>query len=86
MIIQFDSEKVGIEQRRNHASIADKYKDSNGTPIFRQRTRYFLTNCKGKAHAAQATVYQFPIKLAFAITGHKMQVILKSYFLTHVQI
>ena len=75
-----DSEKVGIEQRRDHARIADKYKDSNGTPIFWQKTKYFLSNSKGQAHAVQATVYQFPIKLAFAITGHKMQVMLKFDF------
>ena len=77
VVIKFDSEKAGLEQRKNHARIADKYKESNGTPIFRQRTRYFLTNSKGQAHAAQATVYQFPLKVAFAITGHKMQVIFK---------
>ena len=29
--------------------------------------------CCHALHAATATVFQFPIKLAFAITGHKMQ-------------
>ena len=28
-----DSEKVGREQRKIHARIADKYKESNGTQI-----------------------------------------------------
>ena len=74
VVVKFDSEKVGMEQRKIHTKIADKYKGSNGTPIFRQRTRYFLSSSKGKTHAVQATVYQFPIKVAFAITGHKMQV------------
>ena len=64
------------EQRKKYDTIANTYKASNGTPIFRQRTRYFLSNSKGKPHAAQATIFQFPIKVAFAITGHKMQVIL----------
>ena len=78
IIIKFDNERAGIEQRRNHLEIADRYKDRNGTPILRQRIRYFLTTSRGRPHARQATVYQFPLKVAFAITGHKMQV--KIYF------
>lgn len=74
IIVRFDSEKAGLEQRRRHPGIAEKYKESNGTPILRQRIRYFLSTSRGKAHASQATVYQFPFKVAFAITGHKMQV------------
>ena len=74
IVIKFDIEKAGIEQRKNYSKIADKYKDSNGTPVFRHRVRYFLTTSKGKPHARQATVFQFPIKVAYAITGHKMQV------------
>ena len=83
VVIRFDSEKVGMEQRRNHANIADKYKDSNGTPIFRQKLKYFLNSCTGQAHAVQATVFQFPIKVAFAITGHKMQVMISVILLLH---
>ena len=43
IIIKFDNEKAGIEQRRNHLEISDRYRDHNGTPILRQRIRYFLT-------------------------------------------
>ena len=73
IVIIFDDEKVGAEQRRRHANIAEKYKEKNGTPIFRQKVKYHLTGSGGKPHAAKATVFQFPLRLAFAMTGHKMQ-------------
>ena len=74
VIIKFDSEKAGVEQRKQYAHIADRYEEENGTPIFRQKIKYHLNGSGKKTHAATATVFQFPIKLAFAITGHKIQV------------
>ena len=73
IIVKFDSDKVGAQQRKQHHHIADKYKDKNGTPIFRKKITYHLNGAGKKVHAATATVYQFPMKLAAAITGHKMQ-------------
>jgi exonuclease III len=73
IIVKFDSEKVGADQRKKHSHIADKYKEDNGTPIFRQKVRYHLTGAGKKVHAITGTCFQFPLKLAFAITGHKMQ-------------
>ena len=78
VIVKFDCEKAGMEQRKNYASLADKYKDSNGTPIFRQRLRYFLSSSEGNAHAVQATVFQFPIKVAFALE-RLVQAVSRSY-------
>ena len=73
IIIRFDVKKAGTEQRKKYAQIADKYKTKNGTPIFRQKVRYHLKRSGKRVHAAKATVLQFPLKLAFAVTGHKMQ-------------
>ena len=73
IIVKFDVEKAGAEQRKQYSHIADKYKEHNGTPIFRQKVRYHLTGAGNKPHAVIGTCFQFPIKLAFAITGHKMQ-------------
>ena len=72
MIIKFDVEKAGAKQREKYAHIADKYKQKNGTPIFRQKIRYHLNGSRKKTHAAKATVLQFPLKLAFVLTGHNM--------------
>ena len=40
IIIKFDSDKAGAEQRRKFAHISNKYKDQNGTPIFRKNIKY----------------------------------------------
>ena len=71
IVIKFDSKKAGVEQRRH--PLAKKYRQENRTPIFRQKVRYHLGQSGKNKHAATATVFQFPIKLAFAVTGHKMQ-------------
>ena len=73
IIVKFDVEKAGADQRKQYSHIADKYKEDNGTPIFRQKVRYHLTGAGKKVHAVTGTCFQFPLKLAFAITGHKMQ-------------
>ena len=73
IVIKFDAEKAEIKQRKKYAHISDKYKVINGTPIFRSKIRYHLSGSKKRVHAAKATVLQFPIKLTFALTGHKMQ-------------
>lgn len=73
VIVKFDLEKSGAEQRRIHSQISEKYKVMNGTPIFRQNIQYHITGSRNKPHAARATVFQFPLRLAYAVTGHKMQ-------------
>ena len=42
IIVKFDSDKVGAQQRKTHHHIAEKYKDNNGTPIFRKKITYHL--------------------------------------------
>ena len=71
IVVKFDREKVGAEQRKKYSEIADLYKEQNGTPIFKHKVTYHLSG--NKQHAIKGTIIQFPIKLAFAITGHKMQ-------------
>ena len=76
IIVKFDVDRAGFEQRKQYPHFAEKYKDENGTPIFRQKLQYCISNSKSwkQSHAAKATVYQFPLKIAFAVTGHKIQV------------
>ena len=74
IIVKFDNEKAGREQRKTYNSIASKYEDENGTPVFISKLEYFPEGKKKmKEHSNKVTIYQFPLKLAYASTAHKMQ-------------
>ena len=73
LIVIFDSESCGEDQRNRYSEISAKYKDVNGTPIFRKEHEYD-TGRRRKGHTCKAKLYQFPFRLAWAVTAHKMQV------------
>ena len=73
IIVQFDDETCGKEQRTKYPNLSKKYEARNGTPIFRQELEYQVMSRKGYGHATRAKVQQFPIKLFYASTAHKMQ-------------
>ena len=72
-MLLFDSENCGQEHRSQYSYIAEKYKNQNGTPVFKAVLEYAITGRSGKTHAAKAFVSNFPLKLAWASTAHKMQ-------------
>ena len=37
IVVKFDKDKVGAEQRKKYSEIADLYKEQNGTPIFKHK-------------------------------------------------
>ena len=76
LIIKFDNELAGVQHRRDNAIEAGPYASENGTPLRRHNCLYNIPGSKGR-NQAKANVYQFPIKLAWAMTCHKMQVRLK---------
>ena len=74
IIVEFDNNKCGSELRKQYSELS-----RNGTPIFRKKLEYQLGAIKTgqKPSEVRGIIYQFPMKLAFSLTGHKMQVIKK---------
>ena len=73
IVVKFDLEETGEMAREKNPHIASRYEQDNGTPIFRQMLDYQVGKAK-KLSSSKARLWQFPLKLAFASTGHKMQV------------
>ena len=76
VIVKFDQEDVGRQQREDNKALSEKYKDCNGTPIFRMKFEYNRKSTSKRSTTFQANVVQFPLKLGWAFTCHSMQVIL----------
>ena len=74
IIVQFDDEAWGKNQRAKYPHYTKKYTNYNGTPIFRAEHEYNLLNGQ-YGHAARGKLLQFPLVLMYALTSHKMQVI-----------
>ena len=70
LVVKFEREAVGRERRRNNTGICRDY--PGGTPIEKVNFPYSISKSK-KAIVNTAMVIQFPLKLAFALTSHKIQ-------------
>ena len=64
VIVEFDTEHWGEAEREKHPQISAKYKDKNGTPIFRTEAGRQIGK-KKKLASARAKILQFPLKLAY---------------------
>jgi hypothetical protein len=75
LIIKFDNEDIGVEQRRKYPDLAIAYSKDKGTPLFREQVQYQLPRGKGggRQHTATGKIFQFPVRLAWAVTAHKVQ-------------
>ena len=69
-IIEFKNGNVGHKNRQNNPKLAAKY--PNGTVIEKVSFSYTLSK-KSTAGSSKPTLIQFPIKVAKAITAHKIQ-------------
>ena len=78
IIVQFDSKSIGQNtQQKEYAKfphLKKKYMHLNGTPIFKKTHDFNLATKNGPSFAANAKLKQFPLRLAYGQTGHKMQV------------
>ena len=72
IIVKFDNADVGQEHRKQYPQIQAKFSNNLATSITRVSVEYSVGDMK-KAHSAKAKVIQFPLKLAWAITSHKIQ-------------
>ena len=73
VIVQFDDPTVGLNLRRAKPELCSKYASENGTPIERIKLDY-LPKGKSMTHSAvQCSVTQFPLRLSWASTAHKLQ-------------
>ena len=70
LIIKFENPLVGQEKRKNNPSISSRYE--YGTPIEKVNFSFSISKNK-KSVINTASVIQFPVRLAFACTAHKVQ-------------
>ena len=73
IIVHFDDEATGRIQREKYSRLAKKYEAMNGTPIFRMHHEFNITSRKGFQQAATANIEQFPVRINYASTAHKIQ-------------
>ena len=71
--VKFDDESTGQEQRLRYPVMSHKYKEENGTPIFRIEHEYNIVSRRGYGQTAKAKLLQFPLSLCYAQTAHRMQ-------------
>ena len=69
LIVKLQKADAGIKNRRKHPGLATKYPDA---VVIERATINYSIRKKGGAVGSTATLIQFPVKLAHAITGHKI--------------
>jgi hypothetical protein len=72
ILIKFDNPNIGNEQRRKFSRLPSIASHPDLTPIERFSISYTLGDVR-KNHAARATLLQFPLKLSWACTAHKVK-------------
>ena len=72
VIVNFDNEASGRERRKNHVELQRIHHPKLATPIDKIEFSYSLSK-KPRSATSNAVALQFPLRLAFAATAHKIQ-------------
>ena len=72
ILVKFDNEDIGREQRRKFRYLSPVAANNTVTPIERFNLTYTLGDIR-KDHGARASLLQFPLKLAWSSTAHKVR-------------
>ena len=71
ILVNFKNEKVGRNLRKNHSFLQQQFNGIPVTPI--EKVEYNFSMSKKRTNNQILTALQFPLKLSFACTAHKMQ-------------
>ena len=72
VIVNFDNDTSGKERRKNHVNLQRMYFPKFATPIDKIEFQFSLSK-KPTSASSSASAVQFPLRLAFAATAHKIQ-------------
>ena len=74
VIVTFDDPTVGNLQRARYKEVCKGFEEQNGCPIFRSSLKtQGRSNNSINSHGASVKITQFPLRLSFSSTGHKLQ-------------